>query len=98
VDRLPRLKALYVLDKKADLTPLFGKKDLAFLSINKERYDEDSVRIAELKEALPNTVIVPHSGFCVGSGWLLMAVPVLVLMALGAAAWGGWRRTQQRAV
>lgn len=95
VDRMPSLRALSVLDRKADLTQLFGLRDLAFLSIDSERYEEDSLRIAELKEALPNTVIVPHSGFCVGSGWLLLAAPILALMAWGAAVRRRSRRSQQ---
>jgi hypothetical protein len=43
----------------------------------------DTSGIASLRRSLPNTAIVPNDGACVGSGWLLLLIPLVVLIRLG---------------
>jgi hypothetical protein len=53
-------------------------KDLRYLSVPGNSR-QDSAYILALEKALPGCIIVPNSGACLGSGWLLLMVPVLFL-------------------
>jgi hypothetical protein len=35
--------------------------------------------IEVFRELLPNTIVVPGGGFCLGSGWILLILPVVIL-------------------
>jgi hypothetical protein len=39
----------------------------------------DSAKWKSLESALPNTRITPNTGYCMGSGWILMIWPVLLI-------------------
>ncbi|MCF1751046.1 hypothetical protein [Mariniradius sediminis] len=54
---------------------------LKYLSMP-EDYLNDSLRSAKLRKALPNTIISANSGFCLGSGWLLLLLPLSLLAFL----------------
>jgi hypothetical protein len=64
---------------KAGLNQL---QQLKLLSLPSDAF-EDSVGIAGLRRSLPNTAIIPNDGACVGSGWLLLLIPFVVLIRLG---------------
>lgn len=66
--------------------------DLELLVLPAGLFENDPGRVAELREALPETQIVPGAGICLGSGWILMLVPV----AAGAAAVSAVRRRRGR--
>lgn len=51
---------------------------LKYLSMPYE-FLEDSLNLEALQKALPNTVISSNSGFCLGSGWILILLPLSVL-------------------
>lgn len=55
---------------------------LKLLSLPSDAF-EDSVGIAGLRRSLPNTAIISNDGACVGSGWLLLLIPFVVLIRLG---------------
>lgn len=67
---------------------LYAKKglnqlqQLKLLSLPSDAF-EDSLGIAGLRRSLPNTAIIPNDGACVGSGWLLLLIPLVVLIRLG---------------
>jgi hypothetical protein len=65
-------------------------KNLKFLSLPLE-LTEDSLTRAELQNALPGTRIVANQGFCLGSGWLLLIIPLILLFSILA------RRKMQKA-
>ncbi|MGC9470806.1 MAG: hypothetical protein ACP5D1_04615, partial [Bacteroidales bacterium] len=46
------------------------------LVIEQNIYDKSPDQIDRLKEALPGTRIVPGGGFCLGSGWILLLLPL----------------------
>jgi hypothetical protein len=50
--------------------------------INEKHFTEEGTEIAGLKKALPQTYIVPGSGYCLGSGWLLLMLPFLLMAVL----------------
>jgi hypothetical protein len=54
---------------------------LKYLSMP-EGYLDDSLRSVALRKALPNTIISANSGFCLGSGWLLLLLPLSLLAFL----------------
>jgi hypothetical protein len=64
---------------KAGLADL---KQLKLLSLPGGAF-HDSAGIASLRRALPNTAIIPNDGACVGSGWLLLLIPLVALIRLG---------------
>ncbi len=64
---------------KAGLTQL---QQLKLLSLPTKAF-KDSIGIAGLRRSLPNTAIIPNDGACVGSGWLLLLIPLVVLIRLG---------------
>ena len=64
---------------KAGLNQL---QQLKLLSLPTDAF-EDSLGIAGLRRSLPNTAIIPNDGACVGSGWLLLLIPLVVLIRLG---------------
>ena len=48
-------------------------------------------RLQELKKEMPNTVLVPTDALCLGSGWLLLLIPLILLVSLLSLA--GKRKT-----
>lgn len=79
LSKLPALKCLEISDTLADRQSLLGLKNLEYLSIPENTY-EDSTYMVELNKALPEATIVPNAGFCMGSGWLLLIIPLMLLM------------------
>ncbi|GAA4280056.1 hypothetical protein GCM10022260_04770 [Gaetbulibacter aestuarii] len=54
---------------------LYNLDGLHYLSLSND-FLKDSVNVLKLKKALPNTIITPNSGACLGSGWLLLILPL----------------------
>jgi hypothetical protein len=57
---------------------LYNFDQLHYLSLSKE-FLKDSTNVIKLQRELPNTIIVPNSGACLGSGWLLLIIPLAVI-------------------
>jgi hypothetical protein len=72
---LKRLEYLIIVGKLKRDTTLYNIKKLRYLSIPEDFYN-DSARFASLQKALPNTIITPNDGGCMGSGWLLILLPL----------------------
>jgi hypothetical protein len=51
---------------------------LDLLILPTDLFENSPDRITELREQLPETTIVPGSGLCLGSGWLLLLLPFVV--------------------
>jgi len=69
------LKYLTVIGKVGQDSTLHSLNHLHYLSLSDD-FLKDSVNVAKVKRALPNTIIVPNSGACLGSGWLLLIIPL----------------------
>lgn len=82
LQKLNDLRYLVIAGKNGPASSLSQMKRLKYLSLPNEFF-EDSLQVVALKKALPDTVIVPNQGFCMGSGWLLLLLP---LMAIGIFA------------
>ncbi len=79
--QLPNLKALVITGKQLDMKPLHELQSLRYLSVGEENLT-DSTAIRKLKKSLPGTIIVPNSGACMGSGWLLLLLPLTIIFIL----------------
>lgn len=78
---LPDLRGLVFIDTVTDkkTIPLLNK--LRYLSLPEDS-QEDSLFLKEMRKALPGTVVVANSGACLGSGWLLLLIPLTLVSGL----------------
>lgn len=81
LERLKKLRFLIITGQSGLDNTILPLKGLKFLSLPKEFF-EDSLKVAALKKALPDTVISPNHGFCMGSGWLILLIPLVSLGVL----------------
>jgi hypothetical protein len=72
------LRYLIISGKNGKVNSLYPLKRLKYLSLHTEFFD-DSLQVNALKKALPDTVIEPNAGLCMGSGWLLLLVPLVAI-------------------
>jgi hypothetical protein len=75
---LKQLYGLIVSRELPDTVSILSFNKLKYLSLPSE-YLKDSLKYELLKRSLPNTIIVPNEGFCLGSGWLLLLIPFVIL-------------------
>lgn len=81
VTQLPKLSGLVIIDTVTDNQTLFSLKQLRFLSLPEDNF-KDSAHINALQKALPGCIIVPNSGACLGSGWLLLIIPLTLFFGI----------------
>ena len=74
-----RLKSLTLADKNINPLLLFEMKNLELLVIKPDTGKTGENQIQELKIQLPNTLVVPGKGLCLGSGWILLIIPMVVI-------------------
>jgi hypothetical protein len=78
---LPDLRGLVIIDTVTDKKTIPGLNKLRFLSLPEDS-QEDSLFLKEMRKALPGTVVVANSGACLGSGWLLLLIPLSLVSGL----------------
>lgn len=78
---LPDLRGLVIIDTVTDKKTLATLTRLRYLSLPSDS-KEDSTYLKEMQKALPGCVVVANSGACLGSGWLLLLVPISILSGL----------------
>ena len=81
LEGLKELKMLIVGFEGYDISRLEGLTGLDLLVLEQEYYN-DSLAILNLKKALPGTKVVPGGTLCLGTGWLLLLFPALLIWAL----------------
>jgi hypothetical protein len=79
--KLNKLYGLAISDTLTDLIAIKSMKNLKYLSIPYELLD-DRILKADLQNSLPGTVIVPNQGICLGSGWLLLIIPIIAVLRI----------------
>jgi len=77
LDELKSLKYLHVFAPKATLHPLFTMRRLRWLAVGIE--GEDETILVRIQNALPETAVVRVNPVCLGSGWILLLAPGVVL-------------------
>lgn len=79
--QLRRLKALILLhENNVDADTLRDLKGLRYLALPEEAFeDEAAEQTAALEHSLPDTFVAQAGPFCLGSGWILLLVPAIIL-------------------
>jgi hypothetical protein len=74
---------ILILDQLKDLPLHLESLDqLKLIILSSELFEQIPEQIAMLRNKLPNTQVVPGSGICLGSGWLLLLLPMVYLSRL----------------
>lgn len=79
LQHMDELRILLVDLPKEKLRDLDTLVDLDLLVIASEHFEEDQEWIGQLRTSLPSTRVVPGSGLCLGSGWILLLLPLVLL-------------------
>ncbi|QEC66132.1 hypothetical protein FRZ67_01980 [Panacibacter ginsenosidivorans] len=79
--QLSKLNGLVIADTVIDNKTLYALNQLRYLSLPEESF-KDSANILSLQKALPGCLIVPNSGACLGSGWLLLVIPLTLFFGI----------------
>ena len=73
------LKVLIFNTEEYDIEPLANLGQLKLMILNNALFEDSPELISRLRSELPHTEIVPGSGLCLGSGWLLLLLPLVFL-------------------
>jgi hypothetical protein len=82
---LQELEELRILALQLDQEQLSGLDSLTqleLLILTDDLFMDNSYWISELRSSLPSTQVVPASGLCLGSGWLLLLLPLILLFRI----------------
>ena len=80
-EQLSDLRGLVITDTVTDKKSIGRLKKLRYLSLPHDT-KEDSAYLKEMAKALPGCLVVANSGACLGSGWLLLLLPLALLSGL----------------
>ena len=78
LSKLSMLYGLAVNDTVTDIATIKTLSGLKYLSLPGD-FLADPLNKAEIKRSLPTTRIVANEGFCLGSGWLLLLIPLILV-------------------
>lgn len=81
LQQIPSLRSLIITDTVTDKQSLYALKELRYLSLPQNN-KEDSAYLLAIEKALPGCIVVPNSGACLGSGWLLLLAPLVLLSSV----------------
>ncbi len=79
--KLKKMDCFIYYETDIDMKSVWDLKGLAYLSMPDTLYS-DPLNIEKIRENNPNCVIVPNTGLCLGTGWLLLIIPALVISSL----------------
>jgi len=77
--QLDHLRVLALQLGNESLVGLDSLKQLKLLVLSNDVFDNNPEKIKELRASLPDSNVVPGSGICLGSGWLLLLLPLILL-------------------
>lgn len=78
---LKKLSCLSIHGMEVDIDTVIQLTNLKYLSLPEEIMD-DPESVSLLEENLPETIIVPSAGICLGTGWILLFIPFLLISGL----------------
>ena len=82
LQRLEQLRILALQLEQEQLSGLDSLTQLELLILSDDLFTNNSIWISELRASLPSTQVVPGSGLCLGSGWLLLLLPLILLFRM----------------
>jgi hypothetical protein len=78
---LRRLSCLNIHGMDVNVDTIIQLTNLKYLSLP-EKIMDDSASVSLLREKLPEAIIVPNTGICLGTGWILLFIPFLIISGL----------------
>jgi hypothetical protein len=75
---LKKLRALSIIDTVTDIASIKNLSKLKYLSLPDDYLGNSGMK-AEIQQSLPGTRLAANQGFCLGSGWLLLLLPLIFL-------------------
>ena len=94
LEGLGQLMSLSIDQDAIDYDALARLEGIGVIVIGQDHFEGPDPGLTALKAALPGTYIVPGGGFCMGSGWILLLLPVILVAAVAV----GPVRMKSRAV
>ncbi|MBA7716936.1 hypothetical protein ES703_126021 [subsurface metagenome] len=83
LESLVKIKAIALFGvSTTDYKPLYNLKTLECILIDEDAFEENEKEISDLQEALPDAQILLGAYFCLGSGWLLLLFPIILILGL----------------
>jgi hypothetical protein len=79
--KLKNLYGLTITDTLTDIASVKSLKNLKYLSLPSSFLEDKYVK-DDLQKSLPGTRIVANEGFCLGSGWLLLIIPLVLFFII----------------
>jgi len=79
LQELPELSILTLQLEKEQLGKLDALEQVKLLILTSEVFEDNPNWVSDLRASLPNTTIVPGGGLCLGSGWLLLLLPFILI-------------------
>jgi len=79
LSKLPGLYGLTINDTITDIATVKTLNNLKYLSLPGD-YLDDPLNKSEIQKSLPGTRIATNEGFCLGSGWLLLLIPLVLIL------------------
>ena len=79
LSKLSNLFGLTLTDIVLDIVSIKSLKNLKYLSLPTD-FLNDSENKAEIQKSLPGTSIAANEGFCLGSGWLMLIIPLVLII------------------
>lgn len=84
---LRTLEALVLIGVEAGRAPLYEMKGLRLLVLDKKVFEKSEDEVRKLEDALPTCLVVAGEGMCLGSGWLVLLVPLCGVAWLLSSRW-----------
>ena len=79
LSKLSNLFGLTVTDTVTDIESIKKLSTLKYLSLP-NNFLKNSLNKADIKSSLPGTRIAANEGLCLGSGWLLLLIPLVLII------------------
>jgi hypothetical protein len=79
LSKLSKLYALTITDTITDIASIKNLRTLKYLSLP-DNFLDDPMNKTEIQKSLPGTHIAANEGFCLGSGWLLLIIPLVLIL------------------
>ena len=80
LEKLEKLITITLDVPAKDLTPLYQLKKLELIIVEENMFEESGDEISDLRAAMPDVKVVPGGGLCLGSGWILLIIPIILII------------------
>jgi hypothetical protein len=91
LSKLNKLFGLTITDTVTDIASIKTLKKLKYLSLP-DKFLSDILNKTDIQRSLPDARIAANEGFCLGSGWLLLLIPLVLLIRFFA----GMKKTSNK--